>query len=127
MKNDFTFTPNRLFEPFPFPTPTNQLDVISQELNSLRSKLMLEHQFGLTKLYNKIHDPGCIETEIIQLRGLHEKLDQEVLHAYGWIDIDTRHGHYETTQGIRFFPCHEAQKEILKRLILLNEKRFKEQ
>ena len=47
---------------------------------------------GLTKTYNRFHDPKERSPEIRRLRDLHTAMDRAVLAAYGWSDIDTTCG-----------------------------------
>ena len=42
---------------------------------------------GLTKTYNRFHDPGEASAEIARLRELHAAMDRAVLDAYGWQDV----------------------------------------
>ena len=44
---------------------------------------------GLTKTYNRFHDPYENDAEIAKLRELHAAMDHAVLDAYGWTDIPT--------------------------------------
>ena len=124
MKNDFTYTPNRLFEPFPFPNINDNVKQIAKTLDEKRCKVMVNEEIGLTKLYNKIHDLKCTQSEIIELRKIHSELDYAVLSAYGWDDVSLQHDFNETGQGIRYFPSKKASREILTRLTLLNKQKI---
>ncbi|NTV05709.1 MAG: N-6 DNA methylase [Chlorobiaceae bacterium] len=64
---------------------------------------------------------------IQKLRDLHIQMDNAVLEAYGWSDIDLRHDFYEVeylpeNDRIRFTIHPDARREILKRLLELNHK-----
>jgi hypothetical protein len=64
---------------------------------------------------------------IHQLRALHVEMDQAVLEAYGWGDIQLRHDFYEVdylpeNDRVRYTIHPEARKEVLKRLLELNHK-----
>ncbi|WP_449258440.1 Eco57I restriction-modification methylase domain-containing protein [Chlorobium limicola] len=64
---------------------------------------------------------------IHKLRDLHIQMDNAVLEAYGWSDIDLRHDFYEVdylpeNDRIRFTIHPEARREVLKRLLSLNHK-----
>ncbi len=48
---------------------------------------MADNNEGLTKTYNRFHDPHEKSSEIAQLRELHEAMDRAVLEAYGWDDL----------------------------------------
>jgi hypothetical protein len=50
---------------------------------------MVRNDEGLTKTYNRFHDPEERSPEIQQLRALHAAMDRAVLDAYGWPDIPT--------------------------------------
>lgn len=78
---------------------------------------------------------------IEKLRTLHVEMDEAVLDAYGWSEnsnaisekpIKLRHGFYEVdylpeNDRVRFTIHPEARKEVLKRLLLLNHKLYKEE
>ena len=51
--------------------------------------LMSENGEGLTKTYNRFHEPEERDPEIMNLRDLHAAMDRAVLDAYGWSDIKT--------------------------------------
>jgi hypothetical protein len=62
---------------------------------------------------------------IVKLRELNKKLDEAVLHAYGWTDINLAHDFYGVdylpeNDRVRYTISPEARKEILKRLLALN-------
>jgi len=42
---------------------------------------------GLTKTYNRFHDPDERSPDILKLRELHASMDRAVLDAYGWTDL----------------------------------------
>ena len=67
---------------------------------------------GLTKTYNRVHDPEDATPEIVQLRELHVALDHAVRDAYGW-DLDLDHGFHPTDQGVRFTLGPAARVEVL--------------
>jgi hypothetical protein len=58
--------------------------------HGFRLDLMSGNDEGLTKTYNRFHDPEETEKtspDIHQLRALHAAMDGAVLAAYGWGDI----------------------------------------
>jgi hypothetical protein len=64
---------------------------------------------------------------IQKLRDLHIQMDNAVLEAYGWSDIDLRHDFYEVeylpeNDRVRFTIHPDARREILKCLLELNHK-----
>ena len=48
---------------------------------------MIKNNEGLTKTYNRFHDPYETSPDIIKLRELHGAMDRAVLDAYGWTDL----------------------------------------
>ena len=79
---------------------------------------------GLTKTYNRLHDPAEKNAEIVRLRDLHVELDHAARDAYGWSDLELGHHHWETPQGMRFTVSPEAKNELLDRLLELNHERY---
>jgi hypothetical protein len=62
---------------------------------------------------------------IVELRRLHKMMDETVLKAYGWEDIDLSHDFYEVdylpeNDRVRYTISPYARKEVLKRLLKLN-------
>ncbi|SEQ03117.1 N-6 DNA Methylase [Hyunsoonleella jejuensis] len=69
---------------------------------------------------------------IFKLRELHKEMDEAVLAAYGWQDIQLRHDFYEVdylpeNDRVRYTIHPDARKEVLKRLLLLNHERFEDE
>ena len=63
--------------------------------------------------------------DITHLRELHKQIDETVLKAYGWQDINLAHDFYEVdylpeNDRVRYTISPEARKEVLKRLLKLN-------
>ena len=93
MKDDLTYTPSDVFETFPFPRNWSTepvLDNVGQAYYDFRADLMVERDEGLTKTYNRFHNPHDTDPTIVRLRDLHAEMDRAVLAAYGWSDVPTR-------------------------------------
>jgi hypothetical protein len=88
---------------------------------------MLARNEGLTKTYNRFHDPAERAADIVRLRELHVEMDQAVARAYGWADLDLGHGFHETKQGLRYTLSPPARQEVLDRLLELNHQRYAEE
>ncbi len=89
------YTPSDCFETFPFPDAwesKSQLASTGKDYCEFRAQLMRDSNKGLTKTYNRFHDPKERSPEIRKLRDLHMAMDSAVLDAYGWTDIDTTCG-----------------------------------
>jgi len=117
---------------FPFPNSKNLSYELSKELEVLRRSSLIELKIGLTDLYNLIHDPKRFSESILNIRNQHKLIDENVLAAYGWQDIQLRHNFYEVdylpeNDRIRYTIHPEARKEVLKRLLLLNHERYEEE
>lgn len=131
MRTDIRYAPSDLFDTFAFPCFTaaerTLVDEVGESYHSFRSKLMRYHNEGLTKTYNRFHDPDESAEDIAKLRSLHVEMDHAVAAAYDWTDLDLGHGFYETKQGIRYTVSPEARQEILDRLLELNHTRYAEE
>ncbi|WP_100811577.1 DNA methyltransferase [Microbacterium sp. BR1] len=78
------YTNDAVFETFPWPDPVTsaQRDAVAEAsvaLYARRSELCVEHDMGLTKLYNLMDDGAFTD-----LAALHRRLDEAVAAAYGW-------------------------------------------
>ena len=99
LKDDLQYTPSECFETFPFldglldSSPTTDtphlttLEIVGREYYEFRAALMVRNNEGLTKTYNRFHDPAERSADILQLRELHAAMDHAVLEAYGWHDL----------------------------------------
>ncbi len=94
--------PFGLLRDLSFPTPYDSADSVGQTYHDYRHQIMLTRQEGLTKTYNRFHNPDETAADIQRLRDLHVEMDNAVAAAYGWTDLDLGHGFHETKQGIRF-------------------------
>jgi hypothetical protein len=56
--------------------------------------------------------------DILHLRELHKQMDETVLKAYGWTDINL--AHVPENDRVRYTISPDARKEVLKRLLKLN-------
>jgi hypothetical protein len=90
MKDDPVYTPSDCFETFPFPENFETdatLEAAGKEYYEFRAALMVKNNEGLTKTYNRFHDPSEASPEIARLRNLHAAMDRAVLDAYEWQDV----------------------------------------
>lgn len=146
MKDDLRYTPSDCFETFPFPPgfeTSPALEAAGQTYHDFRAALMFENDQGMTKTYNRFHDPLERSPGILRLRQLHADMDRAVLAAYGWDDLAARAepvflekpadengkgykpGEPEddhTYQGRLFWPS-DFRDEVLARLLALNAER----
>ena len=64
-----------------------ELETAGREYYEFRAALMVRNNEGLTKTYNRFHDPHETSPDILQLRALHAAMDRAVLEAYAWHDL----------------------------------------
>ena len=103
---------------------------------------MVRGSEGLTKTYNRFHDPNETSTDILKLRELHAAMDRAVLDAYGWTDLnptceflldyeedddDENGGTSKKKKPWRYRWPDEFRDEVLARLLELNKKRAEEE
>jgi hypothetical protein len=65
------------------------LELTGKAFFEFRAAIMIRNNEGLTKTYNRFHDPEEQSGDILKLRELHDAMDRAVLDAYGWTDIPT--------------------------------------
>jgi hypothetical protein len=90
LKDDLAYAPSDCFETFPFPSGPESnaaLERTGKEYYEFRADLMIRIDEGLTKTYNRFHDPNEDSADIQRLRELHAAMDRAVLDAYGWQDL----------------------------------------
>jgi len=141
MKDDLRYTPSDIFETFAFPEEwetRTTLEQAGKEYYDFRAELMVHNDQGLTKTYNRFHNPYENDTGIATLRDLHAAMDRAVLEAYGWADIATDCDFYldyevdEEELGNKKKPWRyrwpdDVRDEVLARLLTLNEERAAEE
>ena len=132
MKDDLRYTPSDCFETFPFPGEWEtdpSLEASGEAYYDHRARIMVENHEGLTKTYNRFHDPYEQEPGILRLRELHEEMDRAVLHAYGWDNVPTDCDFFEDYEGAkpRYRWPDEVRDDMLARLIALNTERAAEE
>jgi hypothetical protein len=142
LKDDFTYTVADCFRTFPFPIgfdADGQLDDIGHEYSEFRIAQMVEYQAGLTKIYNRFHDPEERSNAIGELRRLHDAMDRAVLDAYGWSDIrptcefelewedDEAENGRRHKKPWRYRWPEPVRDEVLARLLVLNGQRAEEE
>ena len=123
---DPTYTPTTVFETFPRPKPTPELEAIGRTLDTERRGIMLRRDLGLTKLYNLVNDPGLeagIDPDVDRMRAIHVELDAAVAAAYGWKDLDLTHGFHSYRKMTRWTVSPATRVEILDRLLEENHRR----
>ena len=116
------YVPSMVIERLPLPKTIESTPVIN--LDKARKDFMKSNKTGLTKTYNRVHNPEENDPGIEKLRQLHTALDIAVRDAYGWQDIELGHGFHDTKQGTRWTISPEAQRQVLDRLLALNHERY---
>lgn len=127
LRADTQYTPTDCFETFPQPPYNAGVEAAGKALDQHRAPLMVRNDEGLTKTYNRVHNPEDHSPGIPELRDLHVALDLAVRDAYGWSDLDLDHGFWDTPQGRRFTLGPAARTEVLDRLLELNHQRYAEE
>jgi hypothetical protein len=133
MKGDSRYTIGRCITSFPFPSfgPTDyQLNEIGKSYVDERLKIRRKRKIGLTKLYNIVNDPLCQDEDILGFRLIVEELNEAVLEAYGWSNIELNYGFHNVNflpkgKNVIFTICPESRKKILALLEKLNAEYFK--
>ena len=118
---------------------------MGKEYYEFRAALMVKNDEGLTKTYNRFHDPNETSPDIQKLRELHAAMDRAVLDAYGWTDLKPtceflldyeerrrRRGRSPTPARRKKKPWRyrwpdDFRDEVLARLLELNKQRAEEE
>ena len=146
MKDDPVYTPSDCFETFPFPDDwktSEHLAIVGRHYREFRALMVERRLEGLTKIYNRFHDPSATDADVVELRELHATMDRTVLDAYGWSDIqpicefnldyEEEEDEGDTSRGRRkkkpwrYRWSDDVRDEVLARLLELNVKRAKAQ
>ena len=126
MRADPRYTPSDIFETFPRPSPSRDLEMLGRELEERRKEIMLSRNLGITRLYNLANSPDVTNDEDADtIRSIHLRIDRAVMSAYGWGDIPLDHGFHTYRQMERWTVDPPARIEILDRLLEENHRRAK--
>jgi hypothetical protein len=125
IRADVRYSPSEVFLTLARPEPTLELAELGQNLNDSLRELMLARSWGLTTTYNHVHDPDCHDGPVSNLRDVHVAIDEAVMRAYGWEDLDLKIGHHPTKIGVRWTVSKEARFELLDRLLEENQRRYR--
>ena len=134
LKDDINYSPSDCLETYPFPVGWETdpaLEAAGRAYYEYRAGLMVRNNEGLTKTYNRFHDPYEDDPEIVKLRDLHADMDRAVLDAYRWTDVSTDceflldYEIDEETWGKKKKPYryrwpNEVRDDVLARLLELN-------
>lgn len=121
------YTPSDCLETFPFPNSDEALVAVGKRYYDARQELLQRYNCGLTALYRRFHDANDEATDLESFRVLHAQMDDCVLAAYGWDDLDLTYGFRETPRGSRYTVSASAEQEIYDRLLALNHRRHAEE
>ena len=141
MKDDLRYAPSDCFETFPFPFGWEThpaLESAGRSYYEYRDALMVRNDEGMTKTYNRFHDPYESGSDITKLRELHDAIDRAALDAYGWTDTSIGCDFlldYEIDKATwgrkkkpyRYRWSNPVRDEVLVRLLALNAERAAEE
>lgn len=133
-----SYVPSYSLDTFPFPKnwdSDSKLEQIGREYYDYRAALMIRNDEGLTKTYNRFHNPAETSPEIHRLRELHAAMDRAVLDTYGWTEVPTDcefipdfteedDDGNEIPKNIRYRWPDEVRDDVLARLLALNAERY---
>lgn len=140
MKDDLRYNPTDCFDTFPFPEESEhnpQLEAVGRSYYDFRADLMVRNGEGLTKAYNRFHNPNEQSRDVKKLRELHDAMDRAVLDAYGWSDLrpvcesfpefeedsEDQESGRTRIKKYRYRWPDEIHDEVLARLLALNQQR----
>jgi hypothetical protein len=124
LETRLNYSASDCFETFPLPESVKSLDQIGERYYERRREIMLTRSQGLTATYNRLHDQNNRDQDTIELRDLQAEMDHAVSVAYGWKDLDLRHGFHLTKQGVRFTLGEETRQTVLDHLLKLNHESY---
>ncbi|WP_242333115.1 BREX-1 system adenine-specific DNA-methyltransferase PglX [Anaeromyxobacter sp. SG66] len=132
LKTDLRFAPSDAIETFPFPNRLETLNGLGEAYLIARRDIMRDEKLGLTKLYNRFHDPADLDPRMQRLREQLREIDAAVARLYDWEGLDLEHGFHGVAylaenDRVRFTISEPARLEVLRRLGELNRQRYEEE
>lgn len=126
MQDRFGYSITDCFDTFPFCMPTSELEKLGKKLDQLQREIAIQRNIGLTKLYNLVNSDDCDDHDVKELRAVHEKIDHEVIKAFGF---SLKLGKYQVAEfkGLSQWGPPEGQRiEILQLLLAENQRQHSE-
>ncbi|ACZ31340.1 conserved hypothetical protein [Xylanimonas cellulosilytica DSM 15894] len=118
------YTTSDVFETFPLPVVTPNLETLGETLDLERREIMRRRGLGLTSLYKLVNSQSDrSDADVVRLRHVHAEISDEVLAAYGWDDIRADHGFHTYRNMERWTVNSAVRVEILDRLLEENHRR----
>lgn len=126
--SDPRYSTRHVLEKFPIPNFSADLEMAGRELHEKRSALMVKRDLGLTDIYNFLNNSNIkLDSDLREIRDIHDRIDSLTLECYGWGDIALDHGFNEYKKVERWTVGPTARQEILDRLLEENHRRAKNQ
>jgi len=118
--------------PMPMQMAGAALGLAGESFHSLRNEFLINTSVGLTEFYNHFHDQNDRDPKIGELRSHFRQMDEAVVRAYGWGDLELAHGFHEvpylpSDDCIRFTVSETARSAVIRRLLTLNHERRAEE
>ncbi len=111
---------SRVLRTFPFPeNRPEELRAAAEAFIAVR-EVALAAYTSPTVVYNLLDDEACQSTEILNLREAQVSLDQVVIDAYGWGDLDLKHAFVMVAGVRRFGLADDVRDELRRRLFAEN-------
>lgn len=129
LKDDPRYTPSDGFDTFPQPELTARIKLAGADLDTFRRQVQNDRNFGMTDLYNIVHDKTNHDADIERLRQIHVEIDEAVGESYlahpladqfSWTSLSLAYDFYETKHGLRWTVDPAVQVEMNDRLLELN-------
>ncbi|MET8378362.1 Eco57I restriction-modification methylase domain-containing protein [Streptomyces microflavus] len=138
LKSDPRYTPSDGFDTFPQPELTPHIRAAGEDLDTYRRHVQLARtpQLGMTDLYNEVHNPANLDSDIQRLREIHVEIDEAVTESYlahplaagfGWTPLVLNHDFHETVHGLRWTVDPDVQIEMNDRLLELNHALYEDE
>ena len=123
------------------PKLLGELKLAGRSYYDFRAALIVRNNEGLTKTYNRFHDPGEMSYDIVELRRLHEAMDRVGTRCLRLDESPTdlrvlsrssmrRRTMRSTTRKKKRFRYRwpdEIRDDVLARLLVLNQQRYEEE
>lgn len=128
------YSTSSVLETWPMPPDegATELEDLGERFHAHRAEIMMKESIGLTRVYNRFHDPADRDSRIQEMRELHRGIDVAVARAYGWDNLDLGHGFHDVpylpeSDRVRFTISEAARIEVLRRLAELNRVRHEQE
>ena len=123
LEDRLVYNPTAAFRTYPFASVSPDVESAAKRYERARTHVMRLRSVGLNGFGNLMNDSKCVDDDVREARLALTELDEAVIRAYGWDDVELTHD-FVADQGVTRYTLGSATwKELRRRLVRENHRR----